>query len=93
MEFDVKKGLCTSMRGEWSGDVDLNDGKLNKLYTDYQNHLKWIDGLGIDNRKDVLTIKEDLRTVQRKLNNDLSFVKSGKYSVHGLIKFLHTHRD
>ena len=76
---DVKKGLCESVRGEWSGDVDLNDGKLQKMFSDYQNHLKWIAGLGLDDRHDIETIKQDLIEVQRRLNNDLSFINSGRH--------------
>ena len=25
---DIVKGLCQSVSGQWSGDVDLDDGKL-----------------------------------------------------------------
>ena len=31
---DVVKGLCESVRGVWSGDVDLNDGKLEQLVSE-----------------------------------------------------------
>ena len=35
---DVVRGLCESVKGKWkwSGDVDLNDGKLCNLYQAYQ---------------------------------------------------------
>ena len=39
---DVVKGLGESMKGDWSGDVDLNDGKLDLLYQEYRRRL---DGL------------------------------------------------
>jgi len=34
---DVVKGLWQSVSGEWGGDVDLNDGKLQQAYSDLQN--------------------------------------------------------
>ena len=33
---DVVSGLGESIRGQWSGDVDLNDGSLNSLYCKYK---------------------------------------------------------
>ena len=34
---DVVKGLWELVSGQWSGDVDLNDGKFNKLYKSHQD--------------------------------------------------------
>ena len=36
------KGLWESVSGEWSGDTDLNDGKLNQLYKEFQDQLAWV---------------------------------------------------
>ena len=33
------KELGESVRGEWSGDVDLNDGKLDDLFQKYKKAL------------------------------------------------------
>ena len=75
---DVVKGLCESTRGVWSGDVDLNDGKLKKIYQDLQSQLKWLKGIGLDDRRDKKTIKSDLSTAMNKLVTELKFVHSGK---------------
>ena len=32
---DVVKGLWQSANGEWSGDVDLNDGKLHQQFATF----------------------------------------------------------
>ncbi len=34
---DLVEGLGESVRGEWSGDVDLHDGKLQQLFQQYQS--------------------------------------------------------
>ncbi len=44
---DIQKGLCESVRGEWSGDVDLNDGKLQEMFTKYRKHVEWIAGVRV----------------------------------------------
>ena len=36
---DVVKDLWLSVSGEWLGDVDLNDRKLQHLYTSFQDTL------------------------------------------------------
>ena len=33
---DINKGLKESVQQKWSGDVDLNDGHLQKQYEAYQ---------------------------------------------------------
>ena len=37
---DVSKGLWESVSGEWAGDVDLNDGKLQQAYEQHQDRIK-----------------------------------------------------
>ena len=39
---DVMAGLGESVRKEWSGDVDLNDGKVNQIHDAYLSRLKAI---------------------------------------------------
>ena len=41
---DVVRGIGESMREEWWGDVDLNDGELCLLYQDYK---RCLDDLGL----------------------------------------------
>ena len=37
---DVVSGLGESVKGEWSGNIDLNDGKLKSLYDQYCDRKK-----------------------------------------------------
>ena len=39
---DLVKSLWQSVSGEWAGDVNLNDGKLQCLYSELQESLSWI---------------------------------------------------
>lgn len=75
---DVVKGLCESVNGVWSGDVDLNDKKLQELYRDVSERVTFIGKIGIDNRKDVETILSDLKAVLDFTKNDGEFLHNGK---------------
>jgi hypothetical protein len=66
---DVVPGLGESMRMEWSGDVDLNDGALQQQYTSYMNQLKFIRGLGLRGGQPQLL--NDLLVLHEKLGSDL----------------------
>lgn len=37
---DVIKGIWESTKGEWSGDVDLNDNQLENIYSMFQKQLQ-----------------------------------------------------
>ena len=74
---DVVKGLWESVSGDWGGDVDLNDGKLQKLYKDLQDTLTWISSIGL-NSCDINCTKKDLQKALDTLSSDLRFVTSGK---------------
>ena len=82
---DVVKGLWESVSGEWSGDMDLNDGKLSQLYKESQDRLAWVKCIGIGN---ITTeqIKEQLTKALEDNSGDLAFVTSGAllvpYCVH-----------
>ena len=41
------KGLKESVRMKWSGDVDLNDGSLQRDYDAYQYRLEHIKKIGL----------------------------------------------
>ena len=47
---DVVQGLRESVRGQWSGDVDLNDGQLQSLYLEYKQQLKPTGEIGLGER-------------------------------------------
>lgn len=72
------KGLWQSVSGEWAGDVDLNDGKLQQVYTDLQESMKWINSIGL-NSSNVNCTKKDLQKALDTLSSDLSFISTGKY--------------
>ena len=57
---DLKKGLCESTRGVWSGDVRLDDGRLQQLYRDYQDKLDFIKAVGVDSRAPLQVLRPDL---------------------------------
>ena len=46
------EGLCETVRGEWSGDVDLHDGQLQEMFQQYQSRLQFINKIGLDERRD-----------------------------------------
>ena len=62
-----KAGIRTSMKNEWSGDVDMGDGKLDKEHTKYVNRLQEIDGLTCS----------DLEDEKKKLIEDLPILQKG----------------
>ena len=74
---DVVKGIWESTSGVWSGDVDLNDGKLQKLQQEFKQRLKWIEGIGLSKRNLPNLIKDDLLTAKKYISTDLDFVKKG----------------
>ena len=55
----VLSGLWQSASGEWAGDVDLNDGKLQRQCSIFKNRLQKIQCIGLDN-KSVAEIHCDL---------------------------------
>lgn len=67
---DVVSGLCD---GQWSGDVDLNDGSLQKLFEEYTYWLEFIAELGLV-RMDVHQIETDLVLLEINLKDDLDYL-------------------
>lgn len=57
---DIQEGLRESMRNEWSGDVDLGDGKLQGKYSKCVEYLKFVRGIGVNDRSSSVNFKEDL---------------------------------
>ena len=41
----IVSGLGESVNGVWSGDVDLNDSKLQELYQEYKGQRELINSL------------------------------------------------
>ena len=66
-ECDLVKGLKESVKLQWSGDVDLNDGCLHKQYDEYKKHL--------ESRKGCTELKELLQDTAK----DFSLVCNLEY--------------
>ena len=75
---DIVGGLEESMKKEWSGDIDLNDGAANKLHQDYMESLRFLAAVGIRARRarDVLLL--DLKHLQADLEIHLTYLSSSK---------------
>ena len=61
---------------KWSGDVDLNNGYLQRDYDayHYQHRLQQIKKIGLSDQSNVC---DQLRTLLDSLNKDLEFLNSG----------------
>lgn len=60
---DIHKGLRESVKHKWSGDVDLIDGKLQRLYSSYLERRKFVKSLGLGCRRNNLL--EELRSLEK----------------------------
>lgn len=76
------KGLCESTKGVWSGDVDLNNGELQKLYRDHLARLEFIDAIGVNGRAERGVLKSDLEEMLHNLVEDVEFCRNGKLHLH-----------
>ncbi len=73
--MDLQSGLGESMRKKWSGDVDLNDGKLQEQYASYMEELSFIQNLGVTDRKKLI---DDLCTLSANIIQHREFVTKSK---------------
>ena len=63
-----------SLRREWSGDVDLGDGQLEQLHQTYMWLISFIKGIGLEKRKPLQVVIQDLREELKTLTK---FLQSG----------------
>ena len=78
---DLVSGLSESVRMEWSGDVDLDDGTLQELYAAYRDRLNFIEGIGIGSSKDLRAcIVNDLNASLKDLTEDKHFILTSKFN-------------
>jgi hypothetical protein len=71
--------LTESVRLEWSGDVDLGDGSLQKQHNYYLLRIKTVKSMNqqlYDSIQRKNTI-DDLQTIMSSLEKDLLFIPSG----------------
>ena len=73
---DVVKGLCQSVAGEWSGDVDLGDGKLQEQYKEFCQRVDRIEAIGLEG-KSVEESRSELVLIRDMVEIDLKFISSG----------------
>ena len=76
---DLVKGLTESVNGEWSGNVNLYPEALEKLFTEYKERVKFLDGLELKDRVNSVTVQGELATVKEQIINDIKFIGSGRY--------------
>ena len=79
---DVVGGLGESVGGKWTGDVDLNDGKVQQMYTTCIHRLSFVSELGLT-RRQYHEIEGDLLEIEEAHKDDLSFLCDGM-CMHGL---------
>ena len=77
------------MKGVWTGDVDLNDGKLQALYREYTDRKNSILALGLPDPSDRPSVMSDLTREKKCLEEDLSFVTSSVYDMPTIIIVKH----
>jgi len=70
---DVLKGLKESTKMEWSGDVDLADGSVQKQHDKYKQRLDRAGKVGLNRASATRELEEVLTNVKK----DLEFLHSG----------------
>ena len=73
---DIVKGLNESVSGNWNGDVDLNDGKLQLQFDKYQQKLKFVENIGLPPCHKKEQVSLDLH-VENEIVLDVSFITKG----------------
>lgn len=71
---DVVAGLGESVRLEWSGDVDVNDGTLQASHQAYLQRLKFIEMIGLRGEK---TFLQDVTQLESRVKEDVQFLSAG----------------
>lgn len=74
---DLVQGLCESVSGVWSGDIDMNDGSLQCSFDQYKAKLSLISQIGLGSRRGKATIKDDLSLVHKQILSDKEFIIKG----------------
>ena len=71
---DILSGLGESMRLQWSGDVDLNTGNLQREYEFYRSLLNFISSLSLN-----VSLPEDLQKCSHILLEEKEFLVKGVF--------------
>jgi hypothetical protein len=78
---DLMKGLTESVSGEWSGDINLHPDALEKLFKEYKERLRFLNGLGLQDRASSVVSQSDITTVKEQIVSDIKFITTGTYSL------------
>lgn len=76
---DLTAGLFESVRGKWSGDVDINDGKVAELYQLYQSHQKFCESLGLKEPQTIPHVKAQVQEMRDTILSDLEYISTGEF--------------
>ena len=74
---DVVPGITESVRKEWSGDVDLNDGSIEQTHEADMKRVKSTQNIGLGHRKRHSLVQQDLVQLELDLTDDVTFLSSG----------------
>ena len=69
---DVVGGLCESVRGEWSGDIDLADGNLKRARNQYLGRIRLNDLIGKDVNR--MSLLPDFEAEEQRMTMDSDYV-------------------
>ena len=75
---DITEGLRESQRQQWSGDVDLHDGNLEVLFTEYQDRATQSKALGLNSTRTIEVVSSELLRLKQDIHSDLQFISKGK---------------
>ena len=73
---DLVSGPGESVRGIWSGDIDLADGSLKKAYEFHQQRLDFLTILGIGDRADSTLFLKDMKAAGQLITQDIEHISS-----------------
>lgn len=82
---DIVDGLGESVRGEWSGDVNLDQKALKQLRLDYEERLKFIREIGLGDHESII---KGLNGIKKGVFNDIEFVTSGMHLLELLANYI-----
>ena len=69
------KGLRESVRGIWEGDEDFGDGRLKKLFGEYNEKKVSVDNVGVSRREHLL--RTDMKKGKEQICDDEEFLTRG----------------
>ncbi len=74
---DIVSGIQESVRQQWFGDVDLDDGKLQEMYQEYMNLVMLVDNIGLGPSRDSSVVISQLSKCLKFLREDKEYLVQG----------------